>query len=128
MTIRILAFLGALALTAAPVLAADSIDAIIANPASFDGKHVAVTGTVDNVKMKTSRRGNDYTTFDLCQTQCVHVYAHGHANVTKGATVSVTGDFVASRTIGTFTVTNQITADDDTGIATPAPAASSRPR
>lgn len=128
MTLRVLAFLGALALTAAPVLAADSIDDIAANPATFDGKHVAVTGTANDVKQKTSRRGNDYTTFQICQTKCLGVYAHGHVNVDNGATVTVTGDFAASRSMGSFTITNQITADDDTGVSTPAPAASAQPR
>src|SRR6185503_6168873 len=83
MTKQIFAFIGACALLTAPVLAADSIDAIVANPSAFDGKHVSVHGSVADVKQKTSRKGNDYTTFQVCETKCVNVYAHGHVGVTE---------------------------------------------
>jgi hypothetical protein len=119
------AFIGACALLTAPVLAADSIDAIVANPSAFDGKHVSVHGKVGDAKQKTSRKGNDYTTFDVCETKCVHVYAHGRVGVTDGATVTVGGTFVADKKMGSFDITNQIEADDGSG--TPAPAASAAP-
>jgi hypothetical protein len=84
-----------------------------------------VHGSVTDVKQKTSRKGNDYTTFQVCETKCVNVYAHGHVGVTDGATVTVGGIFTASKNLGSFTVTNQIEADD--GAGTPAPAASATP-
>jgi hypothetical protein len=34
-----------------------------------------VSGTVQNVVAKTSRRGNDYETFDLCDNTCLKVFA-----------------------------------------------------
>jgi len=127
MTKQIFAFIGACALLTAPVLAADSIDAIVANPSAFDGKHVSVHGSVTDVKQKTSRRGNDYTTFQVCENKCVNVYAHGHVGVTNGATVTVGGVFTASKSLGSFTITNQIEADDGAGTPAPAPAASATP-
>ena len=119
------AFVAACTLLTVPVLAADSIDAIVANPAAFDGKRVSVHGTVADVKQKTSHRGNDYTLFDVCEAKCVHVYAHGHPGLANGAVVTVTGTFAASKSLGSFTVTNQIDADDGSG--TPAPAVSAAP-
>jgi hypothetical protein len=127
MTKQIFAFIGACALLTAPVLAADSIDAIVANPSAFDGKHVSVHGSVADVKQKTSRKGNDYTLFQVCETKCVNVYAHGHVGVTDGATVTVGGVFTASKSLGSFTVTNQIEADDGAATPAPAPAASPTP-
>lgn len=125
MTKHIFAFIGACALLTAPVLAADSIDAIVANPTTFDGKHVSVHGTVADVKQKTSRKGNDYTLFDVCESKCVHVYAHGHVGVTDGAIVTVGGTFAAVKQLGSYTITNQIDADD--GSSAPASAPSAAP-
>jgi hypothetical protein len=34
------------------------------NPAAHSGRHVEVSGMVQNVIQKTSRRGNDYETFE----------------------------------------------------------------
>ncbi len=128
MTKRFIAFIGACALLTAPVLAADSIDAIIANPSAFDGKAVQVHGTVADVKQKTSRKGNDYTLFDVCETKCVHIYAHGKVGVTDGAIVTITGTFTAVKHMDNFDITNQIEANDGGGAAaTPAPAASDAP-
>ncbi|MDQ2991436.1 MAG: hypothetical protein M3R30_01275 [Candidatus Eremiobacteraeota bacterium] len=125
--IKFIAFVGACALLTAPVLAADSVDAIIANPSAFDGKSVQVHGTVADVRQKTSRKGNDYTLFDVCETKCVHIYAHGKVGVTNGAVVTVTGTFTALKHMGDFDITNQIQANDGEGTSTPAPAASAAP-
>lgn len=127
MNIRTLAAAALIALpmfTAIPASAADSIDAIMANPTQFDGITVTVTGTVKgDIKQRTSRKtGRDYETFTLCQTQCLSIYSSGHPAVTVGMVVTVTGDFTASKTIGSFTVKNEIDANDN-GITTTAPAA-----
>ncbi len=127
MTKRFIAFIGACALLTAPVLAADSIDAIIANPSAFDGKSVQVHGTVADVKQKTSRKGNDYTLFDVCETKCVHIYARGKVGVNDGATVTISGTFTAVKHMGNFDITNQIEANDGSGTPAPAPAASVAP-
>jgi hypothetical protein len=127
MNIRTLAAAALIALptlTAIPASAADSIDAIEANQAQFDGVTVTVTGTVKgDIKQRTSRKtGKDYETFTLCQTQCLTVYSQGHPAVTVGLVVTVTGDYTATKTIGSFVVKNEIYADDG-GITTTVPAA-----
>lgn len=93
----------------------DSVDAIIAAPASYDGKHVTVSGTVKNYKQHTSKRGNDYTTFDVCQNACVSVYAHGHIQMGDGAVVIINGTFAADKQVSGYDIKNQIDADDTPG-------------
>ena len=119
MKLRILAVAAVLALPLAgalPSVAADSIDAIVASPAQFDGKHVVVTGSAKDVKQKTSRKGNDYETFELCQTQCLSVWTWGHPSVASGASVTVSGTFAADKSVGSFHIKNEIDADEDGGI------------
>jgi hypothetical protein len=48
---------------------------IVGKPTTYDGKHLTVSGTVQHVTAKTSRRGNEYETFDLCDNSCVKVFA-----------------------------------------------------
>ena len=107
--------------SALPASAADSIDAIVATPSHYDGSTVDVTGTAKNVKARTSKKGNDYETFQVCQTQCVNVYSFGHPAVTNGATVRVQGSFVADKSMGSFDIKNEIDAGD-AGVSVPAAA------
>ncbi len=59
--------LSVLAFWANPVPGAPetSIEQILADKASYDGKEVAVYGTVAKLKFRTSKGGNEYTTFSL---------------------------------------------------------------
>lgn len=85
---------------------------ILAAPASFDGQHVTVSGTVQQLSERTSRRGNDYTTFDLCDASCVHIYSFGHPKIANGQTLTVNGKFFADKHVGTTEFKNEIDADD----------------
>jgi len=40
-----------------------TVSGIAADPHKFDGKEVCVEGLVSNLKFKTSKKGNPYTTF-----------------------------------------------------------------
>jgi hypothetical protein len=42
-----------------------TVQKILANRDSYDGQEVSVSGTVSKLKLKTSKGGNDYTTFSL---------------------------------------------------------------
>ncbi len=57
---------------------------IVGNPTTYDGKHLTVLGSVQNAIAKTSRRGNEYETFDLCDNSCVKVFAWGHRELREG--------------------------------------------
>jgi cytochrome c-type biogenesis protein CcmE len=97
------------ALATTPTKIAD----ILANPTSFDGQHLSVAGTVAQLAAKTSRRGNDYTTFDLCDTTCIHVYSYGHPKLANGQALTVTGKFFADKHVGSADFKNELDADED---------------
>ncbi len=88
---------------------------ILTNPASFDGKHLTVNGTVTQLSEKTSKRGNDYTVFDLCApaSSCIHAYSHGHPKIANGQTLTVNGTFFAVKKVGTLEFKNELDADDN---------------
>lgn len=93
---------------AAPAKIAD----ILAAPATYDGKHLLVSGTAAHVVHRTSARGNAYTTFDLCDgSACMHVFSFGAPNVAEGATLSVPGMFAAEKHVGSQTFKNELDAD-----------------
>ncbi len=95
----------------APTAIAD----ILANPAWFDGKHLTVNGTVAQLSEKTSKRGNDYSVFDLCApaTSCIHAYSHGHPKIANGQSLTVNGTFFAVKKVGMLEFKNELDADDN---------------
>jgi hypothetical protein len=106
----------ALQATPVPVPAATAptqIAAVLANPTAFDGQHLSVSGTIAKLAQKTSRRGNDYTTFDLCDgTSCVHAYSYGHPKLANGQTLTVNGKFFADKHVGSLDFKNELDADE----------------
>ena len=101
----ILAAIPALAAAQAPITPAD----LLANGARYDGKSVTVSGTVGHVDHKTSRRGNPYTTFDLCAgASCIHVFEFGAATVSEGATATLTGTYSVEKHEGSAVYHNEL--------------------
>jgi hypothetical protein len=59
---------------AIPTAAGDAtVSQILSNPTGFTGQHVTVSGTAQFVRARTSRRGNNYETFSLCEQACLNV-------------------------------------------------------
>jgi hypothetical protein len=85
---------------------------VLGNPTTYDGKHLTVSGTVQNVIMKTSRRGNDYETFELCDNSCMKVFTWGHHELRKSQQLSVSGTFDAVKHVGRYTFYNELDADE----------------
>jgi hypothetical protein len=85
---------------------------IVGNPTTYDGKHLTVSGSVRHVTAKTSRRGNAYETFDLCDNSCVKIFAWGHRELREGQHLSVSGTFDASNTSGDYTFYYELDADE----------------
>ena len=56
---------------------------IVGDATTYDGKHLTVSGTVQHVTAKTSRRGNEYETFDLCNNSCVEGLRVGTSRVAR---------------------------------------------
>jgi opacity protein-like surface antigen len=89
-----------------------TVSQILSNPAAFDGQHVTVSGTAQYVRSKTSRSGNDYETFSLCQQACVNVFTWGQPSVAEGKSLTVNGTFQAVKHVGRYTFRNESDADE----------------
>jgi len=61
----------------------------------FDGKQVQVDGKVQSLNLRTSKRGNDYTTFKLADSTgtSMTVYSRGHLPISNGQSVRVKGRY-----------------------------------
>jgi hypothetical protein len=84
---------------------------VVGNATTYDGKHLMVSGIVQNAIAKTSRRGNEYETFELCDKSCVKVFAWGHPELREGQHLSVSGTFDAVKHVGRYTFYNELDAD-----------------
>lgn len=85
----------ALVLSALLAQAAITPSAIVANPSSYEGKAVTVTGTVSNLQVnKTMFR--KVTGFQLCDTKCVVVIDETNAAHHNGEQATVSGTFQSS--------------------------------
>jgi hypothetical protein len=99
--------------TALPALAAAAtVGQILSSPSSYDGRQVAVSGTVEQLERKVSRRGNPYVTFSICSGQCIHVFAFGSPSINDGQTITVRGTFAAVKHVSGYTFFSEIDADD----------------
>lgn len=106
-----------IAVLTAFVLLATPVDATPAELlAGRDGLHqhaVVSRGTVGDYRARTSKAGNKYTTFTITLDGAkVGVYHRGHAEppLQNGDKARVTGIFQKERTVGDFTVKDQIDA------------------
>ena len=92
--------------------AGDTVAAILASPSSYDGKHVDVDGTAQDIQEKTSKSGNAYDTFSVCDGSCLHVFIFGRPHIVEGKKITVHGKFVAVKHVGEYTFHNEIDADE----------------
>ncbi len=84
---------------------------VLTGAAKYDGKVITVQGTVAKFKQKTSKAGHPYFVFDVLEgTKKLEVYGQGELKPApkNGQKVEVTGSFVKEKTIGSFTVKNEI--------------------
>jgi hypothetical protein len=91
----------------------DLICSIVKKPQDFDHKGVSLKGAPVNVKETTSRRGNDYTTFNLQDAAgcTVKVFTWGHPTVSACDQVNVDGVFETEHHQGRYTFYNEIQAN-----------------
>jgi hypothetical protein len=103
--------------TGATALADDAISAVIANPGSYDGKGVTVTGTVSHMFAASTQRA-PYATFSLCDADaaCVRVFVASHPNISDGKTATASGLF---RSAGTFSGRPYVNGIEATTVTTP---------
>jgi cytochrome c-type biogenesis protein CcmE len=69
--------------------------ALAADPSTYDGQDVTVTGTVKNTGTRQTRRGTA-TTYQLCDTACINVIQFSGSSVSEGTQSTASGRFRAS--------------------------------
>lgn len=95
-------------LIAAIVLAgAIAPSAIAADPSSYDGKTVTVTGKVSHFQTSSTPMGT-VAGFQLCDTKCIVVIDKTNQSHSDGAAATVTGTFHATFKGPRKTFTNAI--------------------
>lgn len=93
-----------------------TVATLLKEPDKFHQKLVQVEGEVDDLKKRTSRAGNAYTTFKLdSEGKQVTVFSHGHFTIHEHDTVVVIGKFYKERRVGRATFTNEIDASPKEG-------------
>jgi hypothetical protein len=107
-----IATFGLLAALPAACLAGATVEQILDSPAAYDGKHVDVSGIVQRLEQKVSRKGNPYVTFSLCSGQCIHVFGFASPSLSDGQRVTVRGTFEAVKHVSGYTFYNEVDADD----------------
>jgi exonuclease VII large subunit len=91
-----------------------TVQKILANRDSYDGQEVAVSGTVSKLKLKTSKVGNDYTTFSLMSESggSLTIFVWGQSKLKQGQKVKVTGTYRKFKRVGRYTFYNEIEATE----------------
>jgi hypothetical protein len=84
---------------------------ILSHSASYAGKRMTVSGTVQGINTGTSHQGKEYLTFDLCDRgACMKVFAWGHAKLMEGQHLSVSGTFDTTKHVEPYTFQNVLEA------------------
>lgn len=93
-----------------------SVAAILKEPDKFHRKLVQVEGEVDDLKKKTSRVGNAYTTFKLdSEGKQLSVFSYEHLSISEDDKVVVIGKFYKEKRVGRSTFKNEIDASPKEG-------------
>lgn len=93
-----------------------TVAAILKDPDKFHRKLVQVEGEVDDLKKKTSRVGNAYTTFKLdSEGKQITVFSYGHLSISEDDKAVVIGKFYKERRVGRSTFKNEIDASPKEG-------------
>lgn len=89
-----------------------SVKSILANKDYYDHKEVQVEGEVTKLKFKTSKKGNDYTTFYLADSKdnSLRIFIFKHPSIFKGNKVKVKGVFYKVRYVGGYRFNDEIDA------------------
>jgi DNA polymerase III alpha subunit len=91
-----------------------TVQQIVSNPDRYDGQEVSLQGKAIKIKLRTSKRGNDYATFTLTDEsgKGVNIFTFGHPSITDGQKVTVTGIYQKVKRVGRYTFYNEIEAKE----------------
>jgi hypothetical protein len=84
---------------------------ILSNRDYCSNKDVSLDGIAKNIKFRTSKRGSNYTTFDLVDNGIVSVFSWGKPDISNGESITVQGKFYKERKLGEYTFYDEIEAD-----------------
>ncbi len=89
-----------------------TVEEILANPDSFDGKEVSVSGAVSTPRVKSSRHEKPYMTFPLLGESVgrVNVLVWEPMKLKKGEKIKVTGTFRKVMEMGKYTFRDMVEA------------------
>ncbi len=89
-----------------------TIKTLLSKPNKYDRKEVTIKGKATTIEPRTSKRGNDYTTFILKDTsgRAVNIYTRGHPLITEGQRVTVTGIYQKVQMFGRYAIHNEVKA------------------
>lgn len=114
-----ISFLLATAL-AALALAADkvNVDDFVKDVDKYDQKTVTIIGRADNIKVKTSKKGNSYYTLRILgktEEQKVYVHSFGKPDekLKDGVKIEATGIYRKEKKVGTMTFKNELDVNPD---------------
>ncbi len=96
----------------APAGEKKTIQEILSNPVKYDGREVTIQGKATKIRPRTSKKGNDSTTFLLKDEsgKGMNIYTRGHPLITEGQKVTVTGVYQKLKMVGRKTIRNEVEA------------------
>jgi len=112
--VTLLVFIWCVSATAVFAAIETTITEVSGNRELYDGKEISVLGTVANLRLKTSKAGNDYTTFSIKGDtgDSINVFIWKHRKLKEGQKVRVTGMYRKAKKVGRYTFNNEIEATE----------------
>lgn len=88
-----------------------TVGEILGSPGQFDRKEVVLTGRAEDVRPRSSHRGNEYTTFTLMdESGRINLFGWGKLAISAGDRVEVHGVFQRVKQVGRYTFYNEVDA------------------
>ncbi len=84
---------------------------ILSNRDYCNGKTVSVNGNAKNIKFRTSKKGSNYTTFDIFDNGNLNVFTWGRPDISEGKSITVHGKFYMEKKSGEYVFYDEIEAD-----------------
>lgn len=95
----------------APAKVAD----VLNHKKDFDGKEICLTGPVEELDARVSRKGNHYFTFKMSEAgQTIKIFSQGDPSFKDGQQVTACGKYEIARTVGAQTFHDEVAASTGT--------------
>jgi hypothetical protein len=91
----------------------NSVDALVAHPEHWNGRHVKIAGTISGIEERTAIDGRAYDVFMLCNRSCVRVFTDARPKLSNGRRLTVEGTFSSAERLGEIQLQNDVQADSE---------------